>query len=119
VITVDEWRGALTPGQRVQADWLVATVREAIPRAGAAVKRGRLTFALAGDWEDWLCAIVATKTSVKLVFHKGTLLDDPAGLLRGTDPYLRHLTYVTATALPEATIAMLRSAVEYCTDLRP
>ena len=97
--------------------WLAEHVHAAHDRIEEAVKWGRLTFTIDGNWHHWLCAIAVTRGSVNLVFHKGSLLDDPAGLLRGDGRYLRHVTYDDAVAHPEAVAGLLRQAIHHQTDM--
>jgi hypothetical protein len=56
---------------------------------------------------------------VNLVFHKGSLLDDPAGVLQGEGRYLRQLPHDQAAADPEAVTALVRQAIVHQTDMRP
>lgn len=64
------------------------------PRLECAVKWGRLTFALDGDYHHWICGIGVTKKAVVLTFHFGGLLRDPTGLLRaGASRFGRKLEY--------------------------
>jgi hypothetical protein len=49
---------------------------------------------------------------VSLGFYQGTHLDDPEGLLEGTDPVLRHLKVATFNSAEETTTrALIESAV--------
>jgi hypothetical protein len=83
-----------------------------------AIKWGRLTFTVNCDWHHWLCAIAVTRREVRLVFHKGALLDDPAGLLQGEDRYMRQIPHDRAAADPEAVTALVRQAIAHQTDVQ-
>ncbi|UJW30925.1 DUF1801 domain-containing protein [Saccharothrix sp. AJ9571] len=100
-----------------EADELTDLVASADARLEKATKWGRLTFTLDGDWHHWLCAIAAPKSGVRLVFHKGVLLDDPAGLLTGSGRYVRELTASAALAHPEQVRALVREAITHQTEL--
>jgi hypothetical protein len=53
----------------------------------------------------------------QLVFHKGALLEDPAGLLAGERRYLRQAPYDRLVADPEAVTALVRRAIARQTDM--
>lgn len=52
-----------------------------------------LTYALAGDFQHWICAIGVTKKAVCLRFLFGVLLTDPRGILRAGTGILRTLDF--------------------------
>jgi hypothetical protein len=114
---VERWLGALPEGPRQEAEGLATQVRAAAPALGEAVKWGRLTFTAQGDWHHWVCAVAATKSDARLVFHKGALLDDPAGLLVGDGRYVRQMPYSRAAGDPDAVAALVRSAIARQKDL--
>ncbi|QBS44527.1 DUF1801 domain-containing protein [Nocardia sp. CS682] len=114
---IQAWLAGLDENQRGRAEALVAVVSAADPRLQQAVKWGRITFTIDNSWHDWLCAIAAAKKGVRLVFHKGALLNDPAGLLSGSARYVRELTVEQALESPAAVDALIRSAVAHQTDL--
>jgi hypothetical protein len=74
---------------------------------------------VAGNWHHWLCAIGVTKRGVNLMFHKGALLADPHGRLRGDGRYLRQLPYEEAAAHPEDAPELVREAIAHQTELLP
>lgn len=114
---VDAWIGGLPGHQRPQVSRLADLVREAADALDEAVKWGRLTFTMNGNWHHWLCAVGATRAQVKLMFHKGALLDDPAGLLEGDGRYLRQVPHDVAVANPGAVIRLVREAILHQTDM--
>lgn len=81
------------------------------------VKWGRLTFTAAGDWHHWLCAVAATGKGVQLVFHKGALLTDPAGLLTGEGRYTRQIPAKQALVTPNEVTALVRDAIAHQKDM--
>jgi hypothetical protein len=102
-----------------RAQELAGLVRRAGGGLEEAVKWGRLTFTAGGDWHHWVCAVAESAKVVALVFHKGVLLDDPAGLLTGDAKYIRSVPYDRAVADPDAVIALVRSAIAHQTDMLP
>lgn len=82
---VGDWLRQWTPDQRRQVEQLAELVRDAgSTQMEQAIKWKRLTFTLHQDWHHWLCGVAVTREGVQLVFHKGSLLADPARLLRGS-----------------------------------
>jgi len=114
---VQDWLRRWSPDQREQAAWLAGRVHAAGDDVAEAVKWGRLTFTVNGNWHHWLCAIAVTRRAVRLVFHKGSLLDDPAGLLQGQGRYVREILHDRAAADPEAVTALVRQAIAHQTDM--
>jgi hypothetical protein len=80
---VKKWFAGLDAGQRQQAEWLASTVHAADQAVTEAIKWRRLTFTVDDNWHHWLCAVAVTTKSVSLMFHKGSMLADPTGLLEG------------------------------------
>ena len=78
---------------------------------------GRVTFTIDGNWHHWLCAISVTAKKVNLMFHKGSLLDDPAEMLEGEGRYLRSVPHHRAVANPDAVTALVRQAILHQTDM--
>ncbi|WP_211900261.1 DUF1801 domain-containing protein [Saccharopolyspora erythraea] len=112
-----EWLDGLDEQARAQARELAALVLGTEPRVEHAVKWGRLTFTVDGDWHHWVCAVAATARGARLVFHKGVLLDDPEGLLTGSGRYVREVSASAAASHPDAVSALLRDALAHRTDL--
>lgn len=98
-------------------EWLASRVHAAGDRVAEAIKWRRLTFTVDGNWHHWLCAIAVSRQGVRLVFHKGSLLDDPAGLLEGEDRYVRQIPHDRAAADPEAVTDLVRQAIAHQTDM--
>jgi hypothetical protein len=116
---VQDWLRQWRSDQREQAERLASQVRAAAPEAAAAVKWRRLTFTVGEDWHHWLCAVAVSNREVNLVFHKGVLLADPAGLLAGDGRYVRQVSYESAAAHPAALKALVREAIAHQTDMLP
>ena len=113
---VRDWLAKLPAERQEQAERLAELVHAAHPGVQEALKWRRLTFTVDGNWHHWLCAVAASK-AVSLTFHKGALLDDPAGLLEGDGRYTRQVPYERAAERPEAVIALVRDAVEHQEDM--
>ena len=104
-------------GREAQIDELVDLVRNAAPELDEAVKWRRPTFTANGDWHHWVCAVAASSKGVSLTFHKGALLDDPAGLLRGEARYVRQVPHEAAVAHPKELAALLQEAIAHQKDM--
>lgn len=114
---VEDWLRRWSPDQREQVEWLAGRVHAAGKDVAEAIKWRRLTFTVDGNWHHWLCAVAVTGGAVSLVFHKGSLLEDPADMLQGGEHYLRKLPYDRAAADPEAVTALVRQAIARQTDM--
>lgn len=119
---IDDWFAQLAPDRRDEAQALAEQIRAATGELDGgglaeAIKWNRLTFTAGGDWHHWLCAVSVTPRAVSLMFHKGALLDDPDGLLRGDGQYLRSMPFGRAQQRPDAVTALLRQALSRQTDM--
>ncbi len=74
-----------------------------------------LTYAVAGDFRHWICAIGVSKKAVNLRFLFGSLLNDPAGRFRaGTSPILRTLDFASVEEVDEQMVTdYVRDAVSH------
>ncbi|MHB9133903.1 MAG: DUF1801 domain-containing protein [Armatimonadota bacterium] len=74
---------------------IVHALDRAVRRASAdletKISYQMLTYALAGDFRHWICAIGVTKKAVNLRFLYGVLLEDPRGVLRAGTSTLKTL----------------------------
>lgn len=111
------WLSDLTTDQRRQAEEIAAVVRAVHYPITVAIKWDRLTFTVEGNWHHWLCAIAVTKRGVSLLFHKGSLLDDPAELLQGESRYLRRIPYEQVVAHRGAVTDLVLTAAAQQTDM--
>jgi hypothetical protein len=114
---VQEWFDGHDEQGRGRAEELRELVRDATGEPDEAVRWGRLTFTQDGDWHHWLCAVAVHRRGIDLVFHKGSLLEDPGGLLRGGGRYVRQIPYADAMANRARVGELLRAAVKRRTDL--
>ncbi|MEW6184058.1 MAG: DUF1801 domain-containing protein [Bacillota bacterium] len=88
-------------------------VSDADSKITAAIKWRQLTYALAGDFHHWICAIAVTKKAVSLRFHFGGLLDDPHNVFRaGSSKFLRSIDFASANDLdPQLVTDYVRRAL--------
>ncbi|WP_165958930.1 DUF1801 domain-containing protein [Actinomadura sp. KC345] len=114
---VQDWLDGLDASVRREVEELSALVGTADPGLEQAMKWGRLTFTVLGDWHHWLCGIAVTKKGSKLVFHKGALLEDPQRILTGTGRYVREVAAGAALRHGEETVGLVRAAIAHQTDM--
>jgi hypothetical protein len=114
----DEYLPGIEAGLRPTASRLIEVVLGAIPDAEHQRKWGRLTVTREGDWHHWICAVSATKTDVKLHLHKGALLSDPGGLMKGSGQYIRAIAFRAPEEIDAGVLAgVLEEAAARQTDM--
>jgi hypothetical protein len=116
-VAVEQWLARLDPPTRAEVEQVGQVVTEADPRMAGAVKWGRLTYSLEGNWHHWLCAVAVSRKASRLVFHKGVLLEDRSGLLAGSGRCVREMPLAAALQNRDDVTALVRSAVQHETDL--
>jgi hypothetical protein len=115
---VNEYLPGLDPKLRATTSRLVEVVLSAIPDAEQEWKWGRLTFTREGDWHHWICAVSATKKEAKLNIHKGALLANPGGAMKGDGRYIRAMSFRTPDHIEaEVVTAILREAAARQTEM--
>jgi hypothetical protein len=114
---VAAWLSGLDRSVREDVEFLAEVVAGADARLEPAIKWGRLTFTVGGNWHHWVCGIAATRKGARLVLHKGALLDDPGGPLEGSGRYLREIGLERARQDPQTVRALVRSAIDRQTDM--
>jgi hypothetical protein len=96
---------------RPTVDGLIDVVVDVLPDAQHGLKWGQLTFTRRHDWHHWICAITATTSAVKLVIHKGALLSDPCGVMKGDGRYSRSIAFRSPEQIDAEIVApILREA---------
>jgi hypothetical protein len=96
---------------RSTVERLIEVVFDALPNAQHERKWGQLTFTREDDWHHWICAISPTKNAVKLVLHKGALLADPHGVMKGGGRYTRAIPFRAPDEIDAGVVApILREA---------
>jgi hypothetical protein len=117
---VDQHLADLDQGRRTTAERLIEVILGELPDAQHQRKWGRLTFTRAGDWHHWICAVAPTRQAVKLVLHKGALLDDPHEAMEGAGRYTRAIPFRTPEEIdPELLAPLLRQAADRQTEMLP
>jgi len=95
------------PQEQAIIQSLIAALLAAEPGLDLDIKWRRITLTMHGNWHHWICGIEVTKRYVSLQFHKGWLLDDPAGALEGTGPHLRTIRFTSPDHVDPAVLAPL------------
>jgi hypothetical protein len=117
---IDERLPELDPAWRSTVAELIDVILGELPDARHELKWGQLTFTRDGDWDHWICAISPTKGAVKLVIHKGSLLDDPQGAMEGTGRYRRSISFRAPEEVDRDLVApILRQAADRQTEMLP
>jgi hypothetical protein len=116
-VAVEQWLASLDASTRAEVEEIGQVVSEADPKMEGAVKWGRLTYALEGNWHHWLCAVAVSQKATRLVFHKGVLLEDRSGLLHGSGRYMREMPLAAALQNRHDVTALVRSAITHETDM--
>jgi hypothetical protein len=108
---VDTHLPDLDDARRKTTERLIELILGELPDAQHERKWGQLTFTRDGDWHHWICAVSPSKKAVKLVIHKGALLDDPRGALVGSGRYMRSIPFSSPDEIdPEVVAPILRQA---------
>jgi hypothetical protein len=108
----------LDPQSRATVELVIDLILDVLPDAQHARKWGRLTFTRADNWHHWICAISSSKSSVKLVIHKGALLADPHGLMEGEGRYSRAIAFGSPEQIDADVLApILREAAARQTEM--
>jgi hypothetical protein len=77
-----------------------------------------LTFTRNADWHHWLCAIAPSRKAVRLLVHKGALLTDARGVLKGDGRYLRAITFCSPDDVDaDVVVPILREAAARQTEM--
>jgi hypothetical protein len=92
---VDRHLPDLDPEWRPTVERLIEVILSQIPDAQHERKWGQLTFTREADWHHWICAVSPSKRAVKLVIHKGAMLDDPHRAMEGSGRYSRSISFRT------------------------
>lgn len=87
--------------------YLRKTIFDIDPRLDEAIKWGRLTFTRHCNWREWLCALEPCGQGVRLLFHHGASLDDPQGLLQGSDRHIRYIEILHADQIEQLALPRL------------
>ena len=103
---------------RATVERLIDLILDVLPDAQHERKWGRVTFTRAGNWHHWICAISASKNSVKLVIHKGALLADPRSVMEGEGRYSRAIAFRSPEQIDaDILVPILREAAARQTEM--
>lgn len=95
------------PGSAPIVVALDRAVTDAAPDLDVRIYYRMLTYAVAGDFHRWICAIDAAGKVVRLRFLFGTRLHDPRGVLRAGTSHLATIDIASVDAVDAAFIADL------------
>ena len=113
---IDNFLAGLAPGTRPVAERVI----EAIPRHrewAVGMKWRQLTFALAGDFDNWVCAVGANHHRVHLVFHYGALLRGCEQRFEPTaSKFVRRIAF---ESVDEVDDALIRDLLDLAVDTLP
>lgn len=108
-----------TPGVAATARRLRAAVLHGRPDLTEQVRHGWHSINYRDPAAGFLCAIFPMADRVQLVFERGTLLPDPAGLLGGSGRQVRSLEFTDASRIDDGVVQeFLDHAVEIGAGLR-
>jgi hypothetical protein len=117
---IDERLPDLDDRWRPTVKRVVEVILNEIPDAEHALKWGQLTFTRAGDWHHWICGVSPAAKAVKLIIHKGAMLEDPHRALRGSGRYTRFISFRAPHEIDADVVApILRQAAERQRDMLP
>jgi hypothetical protein len=105
---------------RPTVERLIEIILSELPDAQHERKWGQLTFTRKSDWHHWICAIAPSKKAVRLVTHKGAMLDDPHRAMEGGGRYTRSIPFRTPDEINASVVApILREAADRQTEMLP
>jgi hypothetical protein len=117
---VDAFLPELDERPRSTVERLTEVILGELPDAQAERKWGRLTITRHSDWHHWICAIAPSKTAVKLVIHKGTLLADPHDAMEGDGRYTRTISFEAPDQIDPGVVGpILREAASRQREMLP
>jgi hypothetical protein len=117
---VDRHLPDLEGARRTTAERLIELILGELSDAQNERKWGQLTFTREGDWHHWICAVSPTKKAVKLVIHKGALLEDPRGVLEGSGRYMRSIPFSSPDEIDSRVVTpILRQAADRQREMLP
>ena len=95
----------INPDFRAIVESITKTIESTDKNLVCAVKWGRLTYGLSGDFHHWICGIAQTKKGINLIFHFGGILDDKEKkFISGDSFFLRKLEYSAISDVEEKVI---------------
>jgi hypothetical protein len=117
---IDKHMPDLDERWRPTVERLIEVIFGELPDARYERKWGQLTFTREGDWHHWIGAVSPTKKAVKLVLHKGALLADPYGAMKGSARYTRAIPFRAPDEIdPDVVAPILREAAARQTEMLP
>jgi hypothetical protein len=122
-ITLDRFLGLFPPEVRDLALQARELVQGALPGAIEVVDPPSkiIAYGYGQKYKDLICAIAPTSSYVNLIFSRGVVLPDPAGLLSGTGKRARHVKIqsISDIAQPGVRALLDAAAALYHDEIRP
>jgi hypothetical protein len=114
--SIDNFLAGLTPAARPVAERLIGSILSHRDWA-VGVKWRQLTFALADDFDNWVCAVGANRQRVSLALHYGALLPGCEERFEPTESkYVRRIAF---ESVDEVDDALIRDLLDLAVDRRP
>ena len=113
---IDNFLAGLTPETRPVAECVIESIVRHRKWA-VGMKWRQLTFALAGDFDNWVCAVGANRQRVKLAFHYGALLHGCEQRFEPTaSKFVRRIAF---ESVDEVDNALIRDLLDLAVDTLP
>jgi hypothetical protein len=117
---IDQHLPDLDPEWRPTVRRLIEVIICQLPDAQHDRKWGQLTFTREADWHHWICAVSPTKKDVRLVIHKGAMLDDPHRAMVGSGRYSRSIAFHAPDEIDAGVVTpILRQATNRQIEMLP
>jgi hypothetical protein len=113
---IDNFFAGLTPQTRPVAERVIESILRHRKWA-VGIKWRQLTFALAGDFDNWVCAVGANRHRGNLVFHHGALLRGCEQRFEPTaSKFVRRIAF---ESVDEVDDALIRDLLDLAVDTLP
>jgi hypothetical protein len=113
---INDFVARMTPAARPVAERVIQSVGNHREWA-VGVKWRQLTFAIGDDFDNWVCAVGASRQRVNLVFHYGSLLQGCQQRFEPTDAkFVRRIAF---ESVDEVDDALIRDLLDLAVEAQP